>query len=527
MNKDQLKIKRLIYILFLNFIVTAQDVVYDTKLITTNTMSVRLTNINALDWYTTGDIGISWLNGNHDIVFTHGIWLSGMIGDTLIGTTSSWGLDYSPGPIIDGQAAMIVQPENSNSYRIYHIDQNSGPGNPDYDEWPVQWGAPDNPDGSPKVYGDQTAYMVYNDAHPSDDLRGFPQSDPTPIEIHETVWDHSTDNSNENEAELENVIFFRYQLYNRGNNDINDAALALWTDIDLYWASDNWGGYNANGNYVYNYFWADDEEGYLPRACTYVLLQGPLVSDNGETGIAFGKEFADKSNLNTTAGWYIVDDSFPVGNGDVFGVFPDELEQLSNISLGLMPNGDPIIHPITGDTTTYTHDGNPATGDGWLWDYGSGGGSGFISSSSTFELPAGDSTEGIYALVVALGDSFSEALINLEDQVLDLKEWWVDNQLSIYDDEKESIPEFFQLFNAYPNPFNASINIQWQTSFEKNIEINVYNLLGQKVANIYSGLSNNQLHEIKWQPEQLSSGVYILELTDNIISEHQKIILLK
>ena len=100
-------------------------------------MSIKLTNINALDWYSMGTTGITWLNGNHDIIFTHGIWLTGMIGDTLIGTTSGWGLDYSPGPIIDGQAAMIVQPEDSNTYRIYHIDQNSGPGDSDYDEWPV------------------------------------------------------------------------------------------------------------------------------------------------------------------------------------------------------------------------------------------------------------------------------------------------------------------------------------------------------------------------------------------------------
>jgi hypothetical protein len=500
---------------------------FDTKIITTSTMSVKLTNVNALDWYSGWGSGIEWIDGDHDVVFTHGIWLSGMIGDTLVGTTSSWGLDYSPGPIIDGQAAILTNPADSLAYRIYHIDLNSGTGDFDYDEWPVQWGAPDYPDGSPKVYGGQTAYMVYNDAHSSNDLRGFPESDPTPVEIHETVWDHSTDDSNEDEVELENVIFFRYQLYNRGNNDINDAALALWTDIDIYEALSNWGGYNENGNYVFNYFWGDVEEGYLPRACTYVLLQGPLVSDNGETGISFGKEFADKSNLNTTSGWYVVDDIFN-SIGDELAFYPDDFEQLRNISLGLMPNGEPIINPITGDTTTYTYDGNPVTNEGWLWDdMGTGGGSGFISSSSTFDLDAGDSTEAIYALVVALGDSFSEALINLEDQVLELKEWWVDNQLGIFDNEKELMPESFKLFNVYPNPFNPSLNIRWQSSLNKEIEINAYNILGQKVESIFSGNSNKSMNQIMWTPENLSSGVYIIEITDQVTSDHQKVILLK
>lgn len=483
-------------------------------------MSAYLTNINYLYWQGNYISGITQIDGNHEIIWGHGIWLTGMIEDTLVGTSPSWIYDYSPGLIIDGQAGMLANPADSLAYRIYHIDQNSVPGDLDYDEWPVRWGAPDYPDGRPKVYGEQTAYMVYNDAHPSDDLRGLPHTDPTPIEIHETVWEHSTT------AGIENVLFFRYQLYNRGNNDIDDAALAFWTDVDIYEAMLNWGGYNANGNYMFNYYWGDDE-GYFPRACAYVLLQGPLVSQEGETGIAFGHEIPDSRNLITTSGWYIFDDREDP-EGDTLAYFPIDLVQLRNISLGLMLDGDPIIHPITGDTTTFTYDGDPVTNEGWLWNVeNTWGGTGFVSSSSTFDLPAGDSTESIYALVVALGDSFSEALINLEDQVLDLKEWWVDNQLNIYDNENVPLPESFQLFYVYPNPFNAAINIQWQTSFEKNVEINVYNLLGQKVANIYSGLANNQLHEIKWQPEQLSSGVYILELTDNKISEHQKIILLK
>ena len=483
-------------------------------------MSIKLTNINALDWYSMGTTGITWLNGNHDIIFTHGIWLTGMIGDTLIGTTSGWGLDYSPGPIIDGQAAMIVQPEGSNTYRIYHIGQNSGPGDSDYDEWPVQWGAPDNPDGSPKVYGDQTAYMVYNDAHPSDDLRGFPESDPTPIEIHETVWDHSTT------TEMENVIFFRYQLYNRGNLDIDDAALALWTDIDIYAVMANWGGYNADGNYMFNYY-TDNDSGYIPRACAYVLLQGPVVPAVGETAIAFGHQIDDSNNLNSTSGWYVVDDSYPVGNGDVFGVYPDELDQLRNISLGLMPNGDPIIHPISGDTTTYTHDGNPATGDGWLWDYGSGGGSGFISSSSTFELPAGDSTEGIYALVVALGDSLGEALINLEDQVLDLKEWWVDNQLDIYDDENESLPESFQLFNAYPNPFNPTTTIEFSIPQKEFVTVKVYNIAGHEITTLINDELSTGNHSIKWDGSHQPSGVYFVQIESSGFVQTKKMVLLK
>ncbi len=501
---------------------------FDSKTISTNTMSINLTNVNALNWFIEGSyIGVEWLSGANDLVFTHGLWLTGMADGSLMGTTSSWGFDYSPGPIIDNQAAMIAQPNDSTTYRIYHIDQNSGPGDSDYDEWPVHWGAPKNPDGSPKIYGDQTAFMIYNDAHPSVELRGLPESDATPIEIHETVWSHSEADASVNVFEIQNIIFYRYQLFNRGSTDIIEASLALWTDLDIYDASANWGGYNDNGNYAYNYLYQNGYEGYIPRAIAYVLLQGPLTEQNGGTGIAFGQEFSDKTNLGTTASWFIEDDSLPVGDGDNFGVFPDELEQLRNITLGLMPNGDPIVHPITGEITSYTHDGNPATGEGWLHDVSSGGGAGFVSSSSNFDISSGDSTEAIFAMVVALGDSFSDALVNLENQVMDLRDWWEENQLDIYDENYEQIPDSFELLNAYPNPFNPTTNIQFNVRSESDISLQILDISGRAVETLLNGIVPMGRQDIQWNPQNHASGIYFIHLSSQFNSQSKKIVYLK
>lgn len=501
---------------------------FDSKPITTNTMLVNLTNVNVLDWYTTdSQLGIRWIDGDHVLVFTHGIWLTGMANDSLIGTTSGWGLDYSPGPIMDGQAAMIAQPQDSSSYRIYHIDQNSGPGDADYDDWPTQWGAPRHPDGSPKIYGDQTAYMIYNDAHPSEELKGYPESDATPIEIHETVWSQSINEQDANQADLEKILFFRYQLYNRGFNDINDVSLAMWTDLDIYDASANWGGYNSTGDFSYNYLYADWQPGFIPRACAYVLLQGPLTDQDGESGTAFGQEYSDKTNLGTTASWFIQDDSTPVGDGDIIGVFPRELEQLRNITLGFMLNGEQIIHPITGEITTYTYDGNPATGEGWVRDGWGGGGAGFVSSSASFEFPAGDSTEAIYAFVVAFGDSFSQALTDLENQVLDLRDWWENHQLGIDDESDESIPNSITLFDAYPNPFNPTTNIRFTLKTENNVLLQILDISGKTVEILANGNLRSGNHKFQWNPKNHSSGIYFVHLNTPHNSETNKIIYLK
>ena len=71
------------------------------------------------------------------------------------------------------------------------------------------------------------------------------------------------------------------------------------------------------------------------------------------------------------------------------------------------------------------------------------------------------------------------------------------------------------------------LNIRWQSSLNKEIEINAYNILGQKVESIFSGNSNKSMNQIIWTPENLSSGVYIIEITDQVTSDHQKVILLK
>lgn len=111
----------LIFFLFISFSFT-QVPGYDVETVTTTTIYGAFTNIGRLDWHT----GIRWVEGDHWVEFQHGLWVTGLISDSLIGTTSGWAIDHSPGPIIDGQAAMLIHPEDSTKYRVYHIYSSSG-----------------------------------------------------------------------------------------------------------------------------------------------------------------------------------------------------------------------------------------------------------------------------------------------------------------------------------------------------------------------------------------------------------------
>jgi len=138
--------KKYFYILVAVFqisMILAQSDGWDSHLMTTSTLEVRLSNSGVLDWYM-DDAAIKHLNYSswfNELIFNHTIELTAYRRDSLVGVVNNYLIDYSPGPIINDSAAMQVSPENADDYRVYYINQNSTYGDIDYDEWPIHWGA--------------------------------------------------------------------------------------------------------------------------------------------------------------------------------------------------------------------------------------------------------------------------------------------------------------------------------------------------------------------------------------------------
>jgi len=86
----------------------------------------------------------------------------------------------------------------------------------------------------------------------------------------------------------------------------------------------------------------------------------------------------------------------------------------------------------------------------------------------------------------------------------------------------------FNLFETYPNPFNPELNIN--VSIEKNdhLDILVYNINGQLIHNIYSGLLNaNQSYHFTWDASNFSSGIYIIKVDSDNFTQSRIVNLLK
>ncbi len=85
----------------------------------------------------------------------------------------------------------------------------------------------------------------------------------------------------------------------------------------------------------------------------------------------------------------------------------------------------------------------------------------------------------------------------------------------------------FVLMQNYPNPFNPSTTIKFALPERAKINLSVYNLLGEKVAELVSGEMDADYHETQWNASRFASGVYFYTLQAGKYIETKKLILMK
>ncbi|TSA26336.1 T9SS C-terminal target domain-containing protein [bacterium] len=93
------------------------------------------------------------------------------------------------------------------------------------------------------------------------------------------------------------------------------------------------------------------------------------------------------------------------------------------------------------------------------------------------------------------------------------------------------VPERFGLFQNEPNPVISSTKISFNLHQTAQVELNIYNLKGQLVKSLYSGMTSSQ--SLAWdgsdnKGRKLSAGVYLYKLIVNGKTEDaKKLILMK
>ncbi|MGA9115520.1 MAG: T9SS type A sorting domain-containing protein [Bacteroidota bacterium] len=89
------------------------------------------------------------------------------------------------------------------------------------------------------------------------------------------------------------------------------------------------------------------------------------------------------------------------------------------------------------------------------------------------------------------------------------------------------LPEAFSLEQNYPNPFNPSTTIRFAVPEEASVRLEVFNLLGERLAVLLEGIVQPGYHALPFHGEGLSSGTYFLRLTAGQGSFLRKMVLAK
>ncbi|MBN1154715.1 T9SS type A sorting domain-containing protein [candidate division KSB1 bacterium] len=90
--------------------------------------------------------------------------------------------------------------------------------------------------------------------------------------------------------------------------------------------------------------------------------------------------------------------------------------------------------------------------------------------------------------------------------------------------DRSEIPENFKLYQNYPNPFNPQTRITYNLHEACHVKLNIYNLTGQVVETLVNSYQTAGEHNVIWQPQGLSGGVYVYKLQGGAYSDMRKLI---
>ena len=112
-------------------------------------------------------------------------------------------------------------------------------------------------------------------------------------------------------------------------------------------------------------------------------------------------------------------------------------------------------------------------------------------------------------------------------QLFDASVKWAMNFPTPVEDLAVDIPTQFTLHNNYPNPFNPITNIVFSIPTQANVQLSVWNALGEKVATLVDGIRPAGNHTAIFNASDISSGVYFYRLEVGFHTVTKKMLFLK
>lgn len=106
------------------------------------------------------------------------------------------------------------------------------------------------------------------------------------------------------------------------------------------------------------------------------------------------------------------------------------------------------------------------------------------------------------------------------------------NVLQARIDKASAIPKTFGLEQNFPNPFNASTAVVYDLAAQTDVRIDIFNIIGQRIATIVDGEQPAGVHRVIWNGtdesgDVVASGIYFYRIATPEFTAEKKMILMK
>jgi hypothetical protein len=91
----------------------------------------------------------------------------------------------------------------------------------------------------------------------------------------------------------------------------------------------------------------------------------------------------------------------------------------------------------------------------------------------------------------------------------------------------DGMPSEYSLAQNYPNPFNPSTTIRFAIAKDGDVDLILYNILGEKIADLIHQRLAAGTYQVKFDASRYSSGVYFYTLRSGGYTSSRKMLLVK
>ena len=292
----------------------------------------------------------------------------------------------------------------------------------------------------------------------------------------------------------------------------NSFATALFALDYMHW----WAAHGATGVNFHNKQWVGNGPIYLDgngNFQTYPIGYGIKAFDLGGHGRSDSLTITNPDTLNLTA-YAVADTNYlyvtiinkehgnTARDANII-ITADGLSDSAAVMYLTSPNG-------VADTTGVTLGGFPITNSGW---------------AGTWSPIDSISTSGYYVKVPAS----SAAIVKIKDTITSVS-------------DKPGLPGSFTLYQNYPNTFNPTTNIGFSVPSGRDltqsgqissasgggfVSLKVYDILGREVATLVNENKQPGIYNVKFDANNLASGIYFYQLRANNFVATKKMVLLR